>query len=131
MGLFGDLSKISAKSAITTSTTKSRLGNGRKKQPTLLQLAEEKFGTDRKLMMWIGGFLEQKREVHLLPTRLAWAQQLSYLEEWPESEREEQVRRSIACGYRSLAYKYTGKKVAPQPKSNYQAEEEILYDRGF
>ena len=82
-------------------------------------------------MMWIEGFLEQRREVHLLPTRLAWSQQLSYLEEWPESKREDQVRKSIACGYRSLAYKYTGKKVAPQPKSSYQVEEEILYDRGF
>lgn len=128
MGLFGDISSIRAKSIVSSTHRKSR----KKSQPTLIQLAEERFGKDRKLMMWIEGFLEQRREAHLLPTRLAWVQQLDYLEDWPEEDREEQVRKSIACGYRSLAYQYKGnKKKAPQVKSEYQEEEEILYGRGF
>lgn len=127
MGLFGDISKLRAKPVVSKTQHESK----KKKQPTLVQLAEEKFGKDRKLIMWIEAFLDQRREAHLLPTRLSWIQQLDFLEGWPEEEREEQVRKSIACGYRSLAYQYKGNKKPSKVKSEYQAEEEILYGRGF
>ncbi len=122
MGLFNDLSKYKKPS-------KEREVK-REKPPTLIELAEEKFGENRRLMMWIESFLDQKRTKHLLPTRQAWIQQLALLEEYPENERERQVRRSITYDYRALAYEYKGKKQIKQ-KDEYQKEDEINYAHGF
>ena len=121
MSLFSDLSGYKV-GKIKPQTVK------KEKQPTLLELAEEKFGTDRKLMMWIEGFLAQKREAHIMPTRLAWIQQLAILEEWPENQRIEQIQRSITNDYRAIAYKYIGKK---KLVNEYQDEDDIVYTKGF
>lgn len=123
MSLFGDLS------GYRVQRVRAEPKKTKEKQPTLKELAEEKFGSDRKLMMWIENFLAQKREAHILPTRMAWQEQLNILEEWPQTERIAQVRRSITNDYRALAYPpKVKKKSRPEPEI---IEEEIDYSRGF
>ena len=95
---------------------------------TLKELAEEKFGKDRKLMMEIDAFLQQKREKHIYPSKIAWVRQLDMLEKFPEAERLAQVKRSVTNDYRALCYETNLKTYAIVEK---EKEENICYDEEF
>lgn len=123
MSLFGNLNDYKV-GAVKKSEKK-------KKEPTLLELAQEKFGDDKQLMMWIEGYLDQKRQIHMMPPRLAWLEQLSILEQHPKSERVKEVRRCIAGNYRQIAYapKYPNNNKTLRKEE--ETEEEIISTRGF
>lgn len=76
----------------------------KEKEPTLKELAEEKFGEDRNLIMHLETFLHEQSKKKQLPTRLAWSMQLKLLEKFPKEERAKQVVSSIMKGYRAIAY---------------------------
>lgn len=85
----------------------SAMNNTKKKtqrMPTLKELAEEKFGDDRALMLHIQSFLSMWAKKKQLPTHLSWSMQLQLLEKFPKEERAKQVVRSIQNGYKALAY---------------------------
>lgn len=130
MALFSNLDSIKP---IAFKTAKEK---PKEKEPTLLELAEEKFGDNRRLIMWIEKFLSQKRQIRQLPSRLAWQEQLKILESHPEAEREKEVRRCIAGDYRQIAYEYKPKKykksILDQDISmEKQDEEDLNYEAGF
>lgn len=89
----------------TFSNTKEK-----KKEPTLAQMAEEKFGNDRNLIMHLKTFLSNCAQKHQYPTKLSWGMQLQLLERFPEEERAKQVTKSIMNGYRAIAYEGNLKK---------------------
>ena len=93
---------------------------------TLIEMAKEKFGNDKRLMLEIDLFLSQKRKVHQNPSKLAWASQLSILEKYPENERLKQVIKSIRNDYKSLAYEK--KENDDGVKRELAKEEDIRYD---
>ena len=125
MSLFGDLKSYKVGSLCHTKVEK------KKKQPTLIELAQEKFGDDKQLMMWIEGYIEQKREQHTMPTRLSWVEQLTTLEKHPKNERIKEVRRCIAGGYRQLAYEPKYKRTVDVLPDEEEQEEVICYDKAY
>lgn len=100
-----------------------------RKEPTLYEMANEKFGKDKRLMMEIDLFLAQKRRIKQLPSRIAWGYQLNLLEKYPEEQRLEQVMRSIRHDYRSIAYETNLPKESDVKRNN--EDEEVVYSRGF
>ena len=105
------------------------------KEKTLIEMAEEKFGNDKRLMMEIDLFLAQRRRVKQCPSKIAWGEQLKLLEKFPEEERLKQVTRSIRNDYRSIAYENNLPKKPVCAEYNVgmkkEKEENICYDRGF
>ena len=99
MGLFGDYSFNEPK---------------KKKEPTLVQMAENIFGKDKNLMGEINNYLASRRQQHNLPTKISWKMQLEILEEIPEQDRAKEVRNCTIKGYRQLAYKRTNKNICTQ-----------------
>lgn len=103
-------------------------------EPTLLEMAEEKFGKDKRLMLEIDLFLAQRRKAKQNPSRIAWASQLQLLEKFPQEDRLDQVMRSIRNDYKCLAYESR----LPEKKPAYSdvnmeksREEDICYDEAF
>ena len=126
MSLFGNLGSYKVGNIVNHKTEKKR------KEPTLIELATEKFGEDKQLMMWIEGFLEQKTKEHARPPRMSWLEQLSILEKHPKSARIKEVRRCIAGNYRQLAYEPKCKKnVNIEVDDDNLKEEKICYDRAY
>lgn len=77
----------------------------KKEKPiTLVQMAEQIFGSDKELMDEIHLFLSSCRERHLLPSRTAWQMQLDILQSVPEAQQAEMVHNSVIKGYRQMAY---------------------------
>lgn len=103
----------------------------KKKGPTLIELAEEKFGKDRNLIMHLQTFLRSCAEKKQLPTRLAWSMQLQLLEKFPESERAKQVVRSIMNGYRAIAYESNLKKCTSTISLEKETESNIIKDIAY
>ena len=103
--------------------------SGRVKELSLLDMAKEKFGNDKRLMLEIDLFLSQRRKVKQNPSRLAWERQLQLLEQYPAEERLAQVMRSIRNDYRSIAYERTGKSnEVVREKTN---DNDVCYDLAF
>lgn len=108
MALFGNniyIEKIKCPFSFSMSTEEKKA-----KKPTLRELAEEKFGDDRKLIMHLEMFLKEWADKKQLPTTLAWNMQLQLLEKFPKEERVKQVVSSIMKGYRAIAYEDNLKK---------------------
>lgn len=76
-----------------------------KKEPTLIQMAKNLFGTDTKLMLEIENYLASRRQQHNMPTKISWKMQLEILQEIPEQDRANEVRNCTIKGYRQIAYK--------------------------
>lgn len=101
----------------------------KEKEVSLLDMAKEKFGSDKRLMLEIDLFLSQRRKARQNPSRLAWERQLQLLEQYPAEERLEQVMRSIRNDYRSIAYERTGKSnEVVREKTN---DNDVCYDLAF
>lgn len=96
----------------------------KRKEPTLIELAEEKFGKDRNLILHLQTFLNSCTQKRQLPTRLAWSMQLQLLEKFPEEERAAQVVASIRNGYRAIAYEGNLKKYTRTDKISHEKEDE-------
>ena len=77
----------------------------KKKDPTLVQMAEAIFGADRDLMGEIKTYLASRKQQHNLPTKISWKMQLEILQDIPEQERADEVRNCTVKGYRQMAYK--------------------------
>ena len=75
-----------------------------KKDLTLLEIAESKFGDDKALMKEIQEFLRVCRQKRFYPTKISWIAQCELLEKIPKVERVQMVHRSVMCGYRQMAY---------------------------
>jgi len=99
------------------------------KEKSLLEMAKERFGNDKRLMLEIELFLSQRRKAHQNPSRIAWGEQLKLLAEYPEEERLAQVMRSIRNDYRSIAYEIKYKK--PDISIEKSKDEDIRYDLGI
>lgn len=123
MALFGDLNLIKPKPIKFEKTKKES-----KPKIKLTDMAEERFGDDKKLLLHLNIFLDMCREKHLLPTRVSWGMQLNVLERFPKEARLEQVVRSITYGYRSIAYEENLKNYKAVEK---EKEENIRYDLAF
>ena len=100
-----------------------------KNELTLLEMAKEKFGKDKRLMMEIELFLAQKRKIYQNPSKIAWGEQLKLLEKYPQEERLEQVMTSIRNDYRSIAYAKKFDK--PEISMEKSDEKDIRYDLEF
>lgn len=123
MALFGDLSLVKPKPM--------RIQKPKTEKPKkvgLREMAAERFGKDKKLLLQLNVFLDMCREKHLFPSKISWNMQLNVLEKFPEEARIEQVVRSITYGYRSIAYEENLKKYATVRK---EKEENIRYDMAF
>ena len=94
MGLFGDYT----------------FNEPKKKDPSLVQMAENLFGKDNNLMKEIKNYLASRRQQHNLPSKISWKMQLEILEEIPEQDRVNEVRNCTIKGYRQLAYKKNNNK---------------------
>ena len=97
---------------------------------SLLDMAKEKFGEDKRLMMEIELFLSQRRKARQNPSRLAWGHQLQLLESYPKEERLQQVMRSIRNDYRSIAYERK-EESRNEVKREKADENNIRFDLGF
>ena len=114
MALFGNniyAEKIKCPFTFSKSTTEKKA-----KEPTLKELAEERFGDDRKLLMHLETFLHEWAKKKQLPTTLSWTMQLQLLEKFPKEARVEQVVSSIMKGYKAIAYESNLKRYKEQPK---------------
>jgi hypothetical protein len=80
------------------------------RQPPLYKVAEEIFGEDKKLMMFISMFLKGCRERHRYPTRQAWNMQLGMLQKLSPKERLASVDNSIKYSWNSIVYEKDTKK---------------------
>ena len=123
MALFGDLNLIKPKSLKFEKTKKESTPNIK-----LTDMAEERFGGDKKLLLHLNIFLDMCRERHLLPSKISWGMQLNVLEKFPKEARLEQVVRSITYGYRSIAYEENLKNYRSVEK---EKEDNIRYDLAF
>lgn len=123
MSLFGDLNLIKPKPLKFKKQNKEARSNVK-----LTDMAEERFGGDKKLLLHLNIFLDMCREKHLLPSKISWGMQLNVLEKFPKEARLEQVVRSITYGYRSIAYEENLKKYKSLEK---EKEENIRYDMAF
>nr|DAE83049.1 MAG TPA: hypothetical protein [Caudoviricetes sp.] len=122
MALFGDLNLIKPKPL--KFETKKEV----KPKKSLREMAFERFGDDKKLLMQLNLFLDMCREKHLFPSKISWGMQLNVLEKFPKEARLEQVVRSITYGYRSIAYEENLKNYKVVEK---EKEENIRYDLAF
>lgn len=130
MGLFGQ--NLYVKQAkIKCPFTFSSEGEKKKKEPTLIELAEEKFGKDRNLILHLQTFLKSCAEKKQMPTRLAWSMQLQLLEKFPEKERARQVVRSTMNGYRAIAYESNLKKCSNIISMEKETESDIIKDIAY
>lgn len=136
MGLVGkSLYADKVKKKVRCPFTFSSSNEKKKKEPTLIELAEERFGKDRNLIMHLKTFLSSCAQKRQLPTRLAWSMQLQLLEKFPEEERAKQVTTSIMRGYRAIAYegnleKYKGTcqhKISMEKEDEENIVKEIAY----
>ena len=75
-----------------------------KKDLTMLQIAESKFGDDKSLMKEIRKFLLMCKQNKCLPTKISFKEQCEILEKLPKQERIKAVHRSVLNGYRQMAY---------------------------
>lgn len=75
-----------------------------KKDLTMLQIAESKFGDDLSLMEEIRKFLKVCRQKRFFPTKTSFIEQCEILEKLPKQERIKAVHRSVVNGYRQMAY---------------------------
>ena len=104
----------------------------RENKSTLYEEAEEIFGEDKKLMLFISTFLKGCRERHRYPTRMAWRAQLGILKKFPEKERINQVDKSIKYGWNSLVYEESLKNQNVQNKvTRNKVDKSQLMAEGF
>ena len=105
------------------------------KEKTLSEMAKERFGNDKRLLLELELFLSEKRKARQCPSRIAWGEQLKLLEKFPQEERLTQVMRSIRNNYRSIAYESRLPKTPVCSQFNVcldkEDESNICYDRGF
>lgn len=128
MSLFGNYNKRANKVAIDWGFKHEAV----EKKSSLYQEAEEIFGEDKKLMLFISTFLKACREKHRYPTRMAWRAQLGILKKFPESERVSQVDKSIKYGWHSLVYEDALKNQNVQNKvKRTKVDESQLMAEGF
>ena len=112
-GLFGEFE-----------TTKPK----KKKNPTLLDMAKEKFGSDAELMKEIELYLKSRRQAHNYPSKVSWEMQLNLLEQVSSEKRANQVRTSTLRGYRQIAFDNSSDK---NGVSNIKANPNTRCTEGF
>jgi len=102
-----------------------------KKNLTLLEIAESKFGDDRALMKEIKDFLKVCRQKRFYPTKISWIAQCELLEKIPKIERVQMVHRSVMCGYRQMAYEQNNNRPQESVTRKKQDESKIRKDLVF
>lgn len=100
-----------------------------KKNLTLLEIAESKFGEDKALMKEIEAFLRVCRQKRFFPTTISWIAQCELLEKIPKIERVQTVHRSVLNGYRQMAYE--NKQDTPTITRKKADESKIRKDLSF
>ena len=100
----------------------------KKKNPTLLDMAKEKFGSDAELMKEIELYLKSRRQAHNYPSKVSWEMQLNLLEQVSPEKRANQVRTSTLRGYRQIAFDNTCDKSGV---SNVKANPNTRCTEGF
>lgn len=88
MGLFGDFT----------------VNEPIKKQPTLIEMAVNKFSDDKQLLEELKLYLRSRKEQKNMPTKVSWEMQLTLLEMVPMQKRASQVHTATLRGWRQIAY---------------------------
>lgn len=75
----------------------------KKKPKKLIDTAKEYF-SDKELLHELQMYLESRRQSHNYPSRISWEMQLKLLQEIPQTQQIQKVRKATLCGYRSIVY---------------------------
>lgn len=102
-----------------------------KKDMTLLEIAESKFGDDLNLMNEIRQFLKLCRQKRFFPTKISFIAQCELLENLPKCERVQSVHRSVLNGYRQMAYDNGKKQEEPKVTRKKADKSKIRKDLEF